>query len=102
LTVKNIGARCAVTIGDAQPFDSAEQTLADYFDGQTIPVSASAPAGVAVGLWHHTSADLGSGDPGTLTVDGRATTVTLGDSPGCAWICCSATPGDCPTADPCP
>ena len=102
LTVENVGARCTVTIGDGQPSASAEQTLADYFDGQTIPVSASAPAGLTVGPWHHTSSDLGAGDPGTLTADGRAANVTLGDSPGCAWICCSATPGDCPTSEQCP
>jgi len=104
LDVTNIGGRCSVTINDEQPFTSAEQTIAGIVPGQTIPLTASAIAGFTLGLWHHTTHDMGSGDPGTITDQGAVSSasVTLGDTPGCVWICCSSGSGDCPTADQCP
>jgi hypothetical protein len=105
VTVIDIGGRCGVTVADDPPSSAAQQTLADFEPGQTIPLTATATAGVTLGLWHHTTNDSGSGDPGTIStadqVAESATTVTLGDTPGCVWICCSSGSSDCSITDPC-
>ena len=105
LDVNNIGGHCAVTVNDGETSTSAEESLGDLISGDTISLTASATTGFNLGLWHHTRNDTGSGDPGTITDTGSAaessTSVTLGDSPGCVWICCSSGPDDCPTIDPC-
>ena len=105
LTVKDVGGHCRVTVNDEQPFTSAEEMLADFDPGQTVPLTAVATTGYTLGRWHHTTNDTGSGDPGTI--DGAdqdaesSTTVTLGDEPGCVWICCPSETSACPTADQC-
>jgi len=105
LTVKDIGGHCSVTINGEEPFTSAEESLADFDPGQTIPLTASATNGFTLGLWHHTAHDTGSGDPGAISDPGQdaqsSTSVTLDDAPGCVWICCSSGSDDCPTTDQC-
>ena len=43
-------------------------------------------------MWHHTSGDTGTGEPGTVTGTGAATQsaamVTVGATATCAWVCC--------------
>ena len=102
LTVMDIGGHCSVTVNDEEPFTSAEETLADFDSGQTVPLTASAVTGFTLGLWHHTTNDTGSGDPGTIADAESSATVTLSDTPGCVWICCSSESSDCPTTDQCP
>ncbi len=94
LTAKNIAGRCNVTIDNGE-IVYPQQTIAGYAPGQTVSLTATAVSGYTLGLWHHTANDTGSGDPLS------STSVTLGDSPACVWICCSAAPGDCPTTDQC-
>jgi hypothetical protein len=105
LAVKNVGAHCSVTISDLEPFTDMEETVADFVPGTTVPLTASALTGFSLGLWHHTTHDTGSGDPGTLTGSGQDETssasVMLSDVPGCVWICCGSGAGDCPVADQC-
>ena len=106
LIVENVGGHCSVTINELEPFTAAEEMVADFIPGQTIPLTASATIGFTLGLWHHTTHDTGSGDPGTLAGSGQdvmsSANVTLGDEPGCVWICCGSGSGDCPVADQCP
>lgn len=101
LTVMNVGGHCTITIDNAQPSISTEETIADFEPGQTIALAASATAGFTLGSWHHTAGDTGQGDPGTSSGSESATSVTLGDSPACVWICCASGTTSCPTADPC-
>ena len=105
LTVENVGGHCSVTIEELEPVTAAEDTVADFTPGQTIALAASAMPGFTLGLWHHTTHDTGSGDPGTVTGSGPDATssaaVMLGQDPGCVWICCGSGSGDCAVADPC-
>jgi hypothetical protein len=104
--VENVGGNCSVTIGDTRPTTQTEDLVGDYAINITVGLTASALPGFTLGLWHDTDGDKGSGDPGTLVdnlqgVEEREASLTLGDSPGCAWICCSSGSSACPTADPC-
>lgn len=106
LTVKNVGGHCSVTINELEPLTTVEDTVADFTPGQTIPLTASATTGFTLGLWHRTTHDMGSGNPGTLSGSGldvmSSANVTLGNDPGCVWICCGSGSGDCAVADQCP
>jgi hypothetical protein len=102
LTVENVGGHCSVAIADDEPFTSPEESVGDLFPETQVPLTASAVAGFTLGLWHHTINDTGSGDPGVIAGAESSTSVALGESPGCVWICCSSQPGDCPTTDQCP
>jgi hypothetical protein len=102
LTVKNVGGHCSVSVNDEQAFTMSEQSLADFVPGQVIPLTATPAIEFTLGLWHHTTNDHGSGDPGTIDGGESSATVTLGDEPGCVWICCSSGSGECPTTDQCP
>ncbi len=103
LTVKDIGGHCSVSIADEEPFTSPEESVGDLFPETSVSLTASAVTGFTLGLWHHTINDAGSGDPGVITADAESSTsVALGESPGCVWICCASHAGDCPTTDQCP
>ena len=86
---------------------------------QAIPVTAGTINLSAVALptfelgpkpWHDTAGDTtGTGEQGTLTGTGQAqssaTTVVVGASGKCVWVCCpfQTPPGTgCPTTDQCP
>jgi hypothetical protein len=105
VTVMNVGGHCSVTVNGGEPFTTEQGSVADFTPGQTVPVTAVATTGFTLGLWHHSSHDTGSGDPGTITdidqVVMSSASVALGDSPGCAWICCGSSSAACPAADPC-
>ncbi|MGB8222800.1 MAG: hypothetical protein WCF10_09435 [Polyangiales bacterium] len=107
LTVKNYLAWCSVTVGSNPASAAAEQTV-EVAPG-TVTLSAVALSGFQLGStpWHDTAGDSGSGDPGTVTGTGQsassATTVVVGSSAKCVWVCCEFTGGGgCPTADQCP
>ncbi len=107
LTVKNYLAWCTVTVNGGTPSGAASQTAC--VTPGSIPVSAVANTGFELGLtpWHDTSGDTGSGEQGTITGSGQtastATTVVVGSSAKCAWVCCeTAGTTDCPTSDLCP
>jgi hypothetical protein len=73
----------------------------------TIPLSATPLPGFILGVWHNTSGDHGSGDPGTIVGNTSSTTVVVpAGVDTCVWICCPEPSGSgCPdptTMDPCP
>ena len=106
LTVKNYLAWCSVSVNGGATSPAAVQAV--NVPPGTIPLTHVALAGFKLGLWHHTSGDTdGGGDPGTVTGSGQsassATTVVVGGTPACVWVCCPFTSGlGCPATDQCP
>jgi len=101
LKVKNYLSWCTVTVNGGTPSAGAQQLV--NVDPGTIDLSATANTGFKLGLWHHTDGDSGSGDPGTVVTGTSSTTVTVGATATCVWVCCPFTDGTgCPTADQCP
>ena len=108
LRVKNYLAWCSVTVA-GHPASSAAVQDVTITPG-TINVSAVALAGFQLGTkpWHDTAGDTtGTGEQGTVTGTGQAassaTTVVVGASGKCVWVCCEFTGGGgCPTTDQCP
>ena len=94
LTVKNFDNWCTVTedghaIGD---------TAANVTPG-TITLVAKANMGFQLGtdMWHDTAGDTGAGDTGTVAGTGSnatsTTTVVVGTTAACVWVCCPFTGG---------
>ncbi len=107
LRMKNYFGWCSVIVNGGTASTVEEQDVA--VTAGTIPVSVVALAGFELGPapWHDTSGDTGTGDPGTVTGTGQsasnATTVVVGSTGKCAWVCCPFTNGTgCPTTDQCP
>jgi hypothetical protein len=107
LKVKNYFGWCSVVVNGGAASTVPEQDVP--VTAGTLPVSAVALAGFILGPtpWHDTTGDTGAGDPGTVTGTGQAassaTTVVVGASGKCAWVCCPFTSGTgCPTVDQCP
>lgn len=106
LSVDDVGGRCGVTLSlyGEQVYAETTQSdisIADLSSGAQVALTATAQGSATLGLWHHTSHDSGSGDPGTITGDESDASVVLGEDPGCVWICCPDGSAACPTADPC-
>ncbi len=106
LLVKNFDSWCNVTVNGGTASSSAAQNVA--VTAGTINVSAVALSGFILGPkpWHDTAGDTGTGDPGTVTGTGQAassaTTVVVGASGKCIWVCCPFTNGTgCPVTDQC-
>jgi len=91
LTVKNILSWCSVSV--AGMASSTSPSTTDCVAAGPIALSATARTGFELGSapWHDTDGDHGAGDPGTVTGSGQsaasATTLTVGGSTGCAWVC---------------
>ena len=108
LRVKNYLAWCSVTVAGHPASSAAVQDVP--VTAGTINVSAVALSGFQLGTkpWHDTAGDTtGMGEQGTVTGTGQsassATTVVVGASGKCVWVCCEFTGGGgCPTADQCP
>jgi len=107
LTVKNYLAWCSVTVNNGTASSAASQVV-NVAPG-TIPLSAVALTGFQLGAtpWHDTAGDSGAGDAGTRTGTGQsqsaATTVVVGTSAKCVWVCCETVgTTDCPTTNQCP
>jgi len=101
LTVKNSFSWCSVSV-NGNPASSAATQTATVSPG-TYPLTATALTGFKLGLWHHTTGDTGSGDPGTVSGLQSSATVGVGNSAMCVWVCCPFTDGTgCPTTDQCP
>jgi hypothetical protein len=107
LTVKNYLSWCSVTV-DGQAASTATSQTACVAAG-TLGLTATALTGFELGPtpWHHTRGDAGAGEQGTITGSGQsassATTVTVGGTSACAWVCCeTAGLSDCPASDQCP
>ena len=101
LTVKNYLTWCSVTVNGGAASSLAAQTVS-VAPGD-ITLTASPNSGFMLGLWHHTSNDNGSGDPGTVSGTVSTATVTVGNAATCVWVCCPFTNGTgCPTTDQCP
>jgi hypothetical protein len=107
LTVKNYKRWCSVKVNNGTASTAASQTL--LVSPGTIPLSAVALTGFQLGAapWHDTSGDTGAGDPGTRSGSGQntssATTVVVGGSAKCVWVCCEFSGGGgCPATDQCP
>jgi hypothetical protein len=107
LTVKNVLDWCTVQIG--QGAASADEVLTACVAPGTIALSASPlDASFILGPapWHGTAGDTGAGDPGTRPGDGTArTTVVVGSTPVCVWVCCPFPTGSgcpAPSSSQCP
>jgi hypothetical protein len=105
LTVKNFKNWCSVSVAGGSFSASATQTVC-VAPGTVNLVAAPASNAFILGLWHHTSGDTGSGDPGVVTGEGGAalstTTASVSGGSKCVWVCCPFPDGSgCPTADQC-
>jgi hypothetical protein len=108
LTMKNYLAWCNVIVDGHAASTAAVQAVP--VTAGTINVSATAASATFIlgaKPWHDTAGDTGAGDPGTVTGTGTAassaTTVVVGASGKCIWICCPFANGTgCPTTDQCP
>lgn len=107
LTVLNYEVWCSVTVngGDAAVADAETVCVPPG----TTQLAATALQFFELGPapWHDTAGDMGQGDPGTVTGSGAAavdsTTVVVGATPRCVWVCCPFDDGTgCPTTDQCP
>jgi hypothetical protein len=107
LTVLNYEVWCSVTVngGDAAVADAETVCVPPG----TTQLAATALQFFELGPapWHDTAGDMGQGDPGTVTGSGASavdsTTVVVGATPKCVWVCCPFDDGSgCPTADQCP
>lgn len=100
LTVKNYLAWCSVSVDGAAPSSAASQTTC--VASGAVQLTATPLAGFSLGLWHHTTGDAGSGDPGTVVAGTSDATVDASGSSTCVWVCCPTTGlDDCPTTDQC-
>lgn len=108
LTIMNTLAWCSVTVGNNAA--SAAATKVYNVQPGTISLSATAETGfmLSTTMWHHTAGDSGGGEAGMVTGSGptasSATTVVVGTTAKCVWVCCPSTTvtTDCNIADPCP
>ncbi len=107
LTVLNYEVWCSVTVngGDAAVADAETVCVPPG----TTQLAATALQFFELGPapWHDTAGDMGQGDPGTVTGSGASavdsTTVVVGATPKCVWVCCPFDDGTgCPTTDQCP
>jgi len=107
LTVLNYEVWCSVTVngGDAAVADA--ETIC--VPPGTTQLAATALQFFELGPapWHDTAGDMGQGDPGTVTGTATSavdsTTVVVGATPKCVWVCCPFDDGTgCPTTDQCP
>ncbi len=102
LVVYNYLNWCSVSVNGAAPSSDATQSVS--VDEGTVTLSATPNAGFELGStpWHDTDGDTGSGDPGSVNGTTSTTTITVGDSGACVWVCCETIgSNDCPTADLC-
>jgi hypothetical protein len=102
LTVKNFSTWCDVSVNSGLPSTVEEQTV--HVAPGSIPLFATPSSSAYIlGKWHHTVNDLGSGDPGTVVGTVSRTSVNVGSTPACVWVCCPFSNGTgCPTTDQCP
>ncbi len=108
LKVKNYFSWCSVTVNGNTASTLPEQNV--VVTPGTINVSAVALGPTFIlgpAPWHDTAGDTGTGDPGTVTGSGgtasNATTVVVGATNKCIWVCCPFANGTgCPTTDQCP
>jgi hypothetical protein len=107
LTVENVLVWCSISINGSTPSPAPVQVVC--VPPGTQQLAATALVDFELGPWHDTAGDMGQGDPGTVTGTGQSavisTTVVVGDTPKCVWICCPYTDGDgCPppNQDQCP
>ncbi len=101
LTVKDYLSWCSVTVNGGAASSSAAQTVS--VSPGNVTLTASPNSGFMLGLWHHTSGDTGSGEPGTVSGSTSTATVAVGNAATCVWVCCPFTDGSgCPTTDQCP
>jgi len=103
LEVKNYLAWCSVTVGTGSASSASEQ-LVNVQPGE-ISLSATPLAGFELGArpWHDTDNDTGSGDPGTRVGSAANTTVNVGATAKCVWVCCETIgENDCSPTDICP
>jgi hypothetical protein len=107
LTVENVEVWCAVSINGATASIADEQIVCVPPGIQHLAATALVFFELGPAPWHDTAGDTGQGDPGTLTGSGQSavdsTTVAVGDTAKCVWICCPFPDGTgCPTNDQCP
>ena len=105
--MKNYLSWCSVSVNGGKASSSSAQTVC--VSPATLPVAATALPGFELGAtpWHGTTGDTGSGDPGTVTGTGQGatstTSVVVGASGACAWVCCETKGShDCPPTTLCP
>jgi hypothetical protein len=104
LTVENVLVWCSVSVNGGTPSEAGVQVVCVPPGIQQLAATALVDFELGPTPWHDTAGDMGQGDPGTVTGTGQSavdsTTVVVGDTPKCVWICCPYTDGDgCPPAD---
>ncbi|HEY3820624.1 MAG TPA: hypothetical protein VGL81_25835 [Polyangiaceae bacterium] len=107
LTVLNYEVWCSVSVngGDASVVDA--ETVCVPPGTEQLAATAVEFFELGPAPWHDTAGDMGDGDPGTVTGSGPSavdsTTVVVGATPKCIWVCCPFDDGvGCPTTDQCP
>ncbi len=104
LTIQNTLFWCSVTVAGGPAFTD-ETKVVNVMPG-TIALTATPVTGFMLSstMWHHTAGDTGNGEAGNVTGNTSATTVVVGSTAKCVWVCCpsTTTPTDCNVPDPCP
>jgi hypothetical protein len=107
LTVHNFASWCNVSIAGGT-FTNVEPDVVCVTPGTITLVEEPLNGTFTVGLFHGTSGDTGSGDPGTCTGTGTSeqctTTVVVGSAAKCVWVCCpfASNGTGCNVANQCP
>jgi hypothetical protein len=101
LTVHNYLAWCSITVAGGA--ESTTDVVTSVAPGTITLTAMPKPDGLGSSafeidgnIWHHTAGDSGTGDPGTVNsstvTDKRlqtsTTTVVVGSSNKCVWVCC--------------
>jgi hypothetical protein len=108
LTVKNapIGTPwCKVSINGSTAVVTPAVQTACVTPGQVTLTAEAESSTFELGLWHHTSGDTGSGEPGSVSAGvSTAHFIADGGATACVWVCCpfAAMGNGCPTTDQCP
>jgi hypothetical protein len=106
LVVKNVLSWCSVKVNGAATGSTAASITVPVTAG-AIPITATAASStfkIDANMWHHTTADTGTGETGTVTGPESAVTATVtAGTTKCVWVCCPFQNGTgCNVAEQCP
>jgi len=107
LTVHNYKNWCSVSVAGGT-FSTTDPQSACVTPGTIALIEMPASSAFEVGLFYGTTGDHGSGDPGTCTGTGTteqcSTSVAVGASAACVFVCCPFKGGSgcAGVTNPCP
>ena len=97
LTVHNYKSWCGVSINGSATFPTTDPQTVCVTPGTIALIEEPASNIFEVGLFYGTTGDTGAGDPGTCTGTGStekcSTSVVVGSTPKCVFVCCPFTSG---------